>query len=90
MSKNLAELKEVQDEYREIAERLWTANKASAEAVAKIAFSRHSIPPAVASLPGMPAFLADLQKLSFMQGVASLMYALDHRDAAKVGTRKPC
>jgi hypothetical protein len=62
-------------QYAEIAERFWEANQKNAVLIAEAVMKSHSLPPVVSSLPGMPAFLADLEKRSFLWGAIAVLNA---------------
>jgi hypothetical protein len=61
------------------AKKYWDVNKKSAEVLAEAVFKSHeaSIPPIVKQLPGVAAFLAELQKKSFLQGAVAVLYSLE-------------
>lgn len=59
--------------YAELAQKSWKANSANAESVAKAVFARNPIPPIVVALDGMPKFLAELQRDSFVLGFVACM-----------------
>lgn len=61
------------EELRIAAKKYWTVNKKNAEVIAKALIARHSLPPVVGQLPGMPEFLADCQRSFFLWGAAAVI-----------------
>jgi hypothetical protein len=72
------------DQYKVLADQIWKINQKNACQVAEIVFKHHvnNIPPIVKSLPGMEAFLTELQKASFMHGCMAAIYIAENGNVA--------
>src|SRR5260221_156312 len=64
--------------YREMANALWKANSAETIATAEKLGAKHQSPPAAPILiASLAALLADLQKISFLQGAIAALYNVE-------------
>ncbi len=64
------------EEYSQVAVSVWQSNQEQAKKIAQDLFAKHQLPPAAPILiANLAALLADLQRLSFLHGVAAVLYA---------------
>ena len=66
-------------ELQEFEKKLWDANRPAAALLAEKLFKEANLPPIVSSLPNMAAFLAKLQRQSFLHGVLAMACVLDEK-----------
>lgn len=83
------EATEKAERYRVVCDEIWKANAAHNASLAGSVFARHNLPPIVLSLPGVAAFLADLQKSAYYSGAVGVMHALDEADQLSMSNETP-
>ena len=70
--------------YGQLAGELWQVNKNRSELMNDMAAKLKRLPPVVLSLPEVPAFLVQVQKLAFFLGVAATMKFIEHAQSLDV------